>query len=110
MGDDYDMLDIDGHEFETSKGTFTARLIQPPTGKANSTNVGHLFDFTSNNQTRRVCLWIPGEEEAIDPTLTTLRPRVERAVQEWIESPAFNSHELNFIYLHDKFDIYNPYG
>lgn len=108
MNDNYNIITIDGRVFETSRGAFTARLVQPPSVTANSTNIAHLIDFVGNNQTRRACLWIPGEEEALDPTLATLQPRVDNAIRDWIESPAFDSKEHNFILLDGKFVPYNP--
>lgn len=109
MDDDYNIINIDGRRFDTSKGILKARLVQKPSMAANSTNVAHLLDFVSDADTRRVCLWIPLEETALAATHETLQTRVDEAIQAWVESAEFESEKLNFLFLDNKLTPYNPH-
>jgi len=106
--DDYNIIDIDGRTFDTSKGIFRVQLVQEPRMTYNSTNVAHLLDFIGGDGTRRACLWVPLEETALAETRATLQTRVDRAIQEWIESAEFASDELSFLFLDDKLTPYTP--
>ena len=110
MSNDHNIINIDGCVYETSKGTFRSHLIQQPSVKASSTNIAHLIDFVSDTRTRRVCLWIPEEETALDSTWATLQKRVDQAIQAWIESAEFESNEHNFLFLDNGFTSYNPHA
>jgi hypothetical protein len=106
--DNYNIINIDGRGFDTSKGIFKARLVQKPSMTANSTNVAHLLDFVGDINSRRVCLWIPLEETALAATHETLQARVVEAIRAWIESTEFEFDKLNFLFLDNKLTPYNP--